>query len=175
MIVMASFGGFFIAGAAVAEIVALKNAGILEQLDGAISTVAMEICGSMAAARTIKFLGVGMVLGVRKHASDDAALFCHAQPLLHAEFLDPRHIRLHWRVWPSKLGEIAARRKRQLGFQDQGIGPGGVTGAVIVLALARARKAQRGIKGKGGGIIDPHFQEQGLNPQCRRMLRGSRP
>ncbi len=68
---------------------ALQNAGILEQLDGAIDggDGDMRIDGRGAA---VEFLGIGMVVGVRQHARDHAALLGHAQPLVDAEFFDPR-------------------------------------------------------------------------------------
>ena len=95
MVVMV-FRRFFIAGAAIAEIMALQDAGILEQLDGAIDRGDGDMRIDRGGA-AIEFLGIGMVARPGQHARDDPALLGHAQALVDAEFFDPRHARSHSR------------------------------------------------------------------------------
>src|SRR5262249_6022480 len=78
----------FIARAPVTEIMALEDAGILEQLDGAVDggDRDVRIDGDCTA---IKLLGVGMVIGFGDHARDHAALLGHAQALFEAGLFDP--------------------------------------------------------------------------------------
>src|SRR3546814_2096496 len=72
MVVM-RLGRRFVARAAVAEIVAVEDARFLEQADGAIDgsdrNAAVERRGAL-----VKRLHVGMILGIRNHARDDASL-----------------------------------------------------------------------------------------------------
>ncbi len=76
-----------IARAAVAEIMALEDAGVLEQLDGAVDgrDRNMRVDGDGAA---IELFRIRMIVGLRDHARDDAALLGHAQALVHAGLLD---------------------------------------------------------------------------------------
>ena len=69
---------------------ALENAGILEQLHRAIDggDGDMRIDRGRAA---IELFRVGMILSIRQHARDDAALLGHAQTLVHAKLFYPRH------------------------------------------------------------------------------------
>jgi len=89
MIVM-GFGYLFIARAAIAEVMTLQDAGILEQLDCTIygRNRNMRIDGR---GTTIQFFRIGMVGSVRQHAGDDTPLVGHSQTLIDAGFLDPRH------------------------------------------------------------------------------------
>ncbi len=75
-VVMMGFGDFLVARAAVAEIVALQDAGILEQLHGAIDggDGDMRIDDRGPA---VKLLRVGMIGGVGQHAGDHPALLGH--------------------------------------------------------------------------------------------------
>src|SRR3546814_3395888 len=74
----------FVARAAVAEIVAVEDARFLEQADGAIDgsdrNAAVERRGAL-----VKRLHVGMILGIRNHARDDASLLGDPQPLFVAQ------------------------------------------------------------------------------------------
>jgi hypothetical protein len=57
----------------------------------------------------VKFLGVGMIDGLRQHARDDAALFGHPKALFGAQGLDPRHgvvfLRFGWTL--AGMGGLA--------------------------------------------------------------------
>ena len=66
-----------VAGAALAEIVTLDDAGILEQFDGAIDGRDRDLVVDGDTA-PVQFLDVGMIDRFRKHAGDDAALLGHA-------------------------------------------------------------------------------------------------
>ena len=66
-----------VAGAALAEIVPLDDAGVLEQLHRAIDRRDRDLVVDRDAA-AIQFLDVGMIGGLRQHARDDAALLGHA-------------------------------------------------------------------------------------------------
>ena len=78
MVVMA-FAHLLVAGAALAKIVALDDAGILEQFDGAIHRRDRDLVVDRDAA-AVQFLDVGMIDRLRQHPRDDAALFGHAHP-----------------------------------------------------------------------------------------------
>jgi hypothetical protein len=81
---------FFITRAAVAEIVTLQDASILEQfhraIDGGDGDV--RINGGSTA---IEFFGVRMVFGFRQNARDHPALLGHAKAFVRAKLLNPRH------------------------------------------------------------------------------------
>ncbi|MEY9605191.1 hypothetical protein ABIF74_009883 [Bradyrhizobium japonicum] len=66
-----------VARAALAEIMALDDAGILEQLDGAIHGRDRDLVVDGDAA-PVQFLDVGVVDRFRQHAGDDTALLGHA-------------------------------------------------------------------------------------------------
>src|SRR6476620_7925483 len=66
-----------ISRAALAEIVALDDSGVLEQLHSAVHSRDRDLVIDLDAA-AIQFLDVGMIFGLRQHARDDAALFGHA-------------------------------------------------------------------------------------------------
>src|ERR1700730_15895774 len=76
MVVMA-VAHLFVAGTALAEVMPFDNAGVLEQLDGAIYSRDRNLVVDRDAA-AIQFLDVGMIDRLRQHARDDAALFGHA-------------------------------------------------------------------------------------------------
>ena len=79
--VVVGIGYLLIARAAVAEIVALEDVGLLEQAHGAIDRGDgdMRIDGDRA---LVKLLDIGMVVGIREHARNDAALLRHLQTLV---------------------------------------------------------------------------------------------
>ena len=82
MIVVAA-GGLLVAAAAGAEVVALEDAVGREQLDGAIDgrqrNAAIDGIGA-----PVDLLDIGMILGRRENAGDDAPLPRHSQPLFGA-------------------------------------------------------------------------------------------
>src|SRR5258707_14851665 len=76
MVVMA-VAHLFIAGAALAKVMPLDDAGVFEQLDGSVHRRDRNLVVDRDAA-AIQFLDVGMISRLRQHAGDDAALFGHA-------------------------------------------------------------------------------------------------
>ena len=86
MVVMAIPAGF-VARAALAEIVPLDDAGILEQPHGAIDGGDRDPVVDLGAA-PVQFLDVGMIVGARQHARDHAALLGHAHAFGGAQGLD---------------------------------------------------------------------------------------
>ena len=94
-VVVMGFRHFLIARAAVAEIMPLQDAGILEQLDGAVDggDGNMRVDGGGTA---VQFLGIGMVGGIRQHPGDHPALVRHPKTLVDAGFFNPRHRTLLW-------------------------------------------------------------------------------
>ena len=86
MIVM-TFRRGFVAGAAVAEIVPLEDAGLLEQADGAVDGGDRDAGIDRRGAR-VQRLYVGMILGFAEHAGDDLALLGDPQALFGAERFD---------------------------------------------------------------------------------------
>ena len=160
MVVMAFRRLFIAGGAAVAEIVTLQDAGILEQLDGAIDGGDGDV-GIERGGAAVKLLGVGMILGMGKHARDHPALLGHAQALVNAEFLDPRHGCAPQGLRTANLGEIASAWKRQGRLQNMR-----VPARIIGLAHARALKTQPGVKLARCFVIACHFQKQGVCAQA---------
>ena len=80
--------GLLVARAAIAEVVALDDAGLFEQPHGAIDGGDRDVrIDGVGAA--IELFHIGMVDRGRQHARDDAALVGHAHVLLDAEFFDP--------------------------------------------------------------------------------------
>ena len=79
--IVVGIGYLLIARAAVAEVVALEDIGLLEQAHGAIDRGDgdMRIDGDSA---LVKLLHIRMVLGFREHARDHAALLRHLQTLV---------------------------------------------------------------------------------------------
>ena len=78
--------GFFVTGPAVAEIVAIENAGFLEQAHGAVDRRDGD-AGIDRSSATIKFFDVGMIGRIGQHARNDLALFGHLEPLFEAPLL----------------------------------------------------------------------------------------
>src|SRR3981189_761205 len=77
--VVVAVAHLFVAGAALAEVVPLDDAGVLEQLDGPVYRRDRDLVVDRDAA-AIQFLDVGMIRRLRQHACDDAALLGHAHP-----------------------------------------------------------------------------------------------
>src|SRR6185295_73326 len=77
----------FVARAPIAKIMALQDAGVLEQLDGTIdrSDGDMRVYRDRAA---VKFLDVRVIVSFRHDTGDDPTLFGHAKALFHAGLLD---------------------------------------------------------------------------------------
>ena len=65
-----------VARAALAKIVPLDDAGVLEQLDGAIDGRDRDLVVDRDAS-AVQFFHVGMIRSLRQHARDDAALLGH--------------------------------------------------------------------------------------------------
>ena len=86
-VVVMRFRAGLVAGAAVAEIVALDDAGVLEQAHGAVDGGNGDAVVDLDAA-PVELLDVGVVVGGRQHARDDAALLGHAHALGGAKRLD---------------------------------------------------------------------------------------
>jgi hypothetical protein len=86
-VVVMGLGRFFVAGAAVPEVMPGNDPRILEQPDRAIDrrNGDTRIHGVGPA---VQFLHVGMVLGIRKHPGDHPALVGHAHALGDAEVRD---------------------------------------------------------------------------------------
>src|SRR5215468_6365229 len=76
-VIVMAVAHLLIARAALAEIVALDDTGILEQLYGAIDGRDRDLVVDGDAA-AVEFLDIRMVHGFREHAGDDAALLGHA-------------------------------------------------------------------------------------------------
>jgi len=76
-VIVVAVAHLLVAGAALAKIMPLDDAGILEQFDRPINRRDRDLVVDRDAA-AIQFLDVGMVGGLRQHAGDDAALFGHA-------------------------------------------------------------------------------------------------
>src|SRR5262245_25728642 len=91
MVVMA-FGHLLIARATVPEVVALDDAGVLEQLyraiDGGDRNAVIH-----RGATPIELFDVGVVVRRRQHAGDDAALLGHAHALGGAKIFDVLRLR----------------------------------------------------------------------------------
>jgi hypothetical protein len=85
--IMVRFRRGFITGAAIAEIVPVENAGLLEQPHGAIDgrdrNARIELDRAF-----VQLLHVGMVTAFRQHARDNAALVGDAQAAFGAKRLD---------------------------------------------------------------------------------------
>src|SRR3954447_9085258 len=82
-----AFRGGFVAGAAVAEIVALEDARFLEQTDGAVDGGDGDARIDRGRAR-VQRLDVGMILRFAEHPGDHLALLGDPQALFGAERLD---------------------------------------------------------------------------------------
>ena len=108
-VVVMGFRRGFVAGAAVAEIVALEDAGFLEQADGAVDGGDRDARIDGGGTR-VQRLHVGMVLGFRKDLSNDTALLGDPQALVGTEGLDidlPGHVIQLRRAWRSVKGKGA--------------------------------------------------------------------
>ena len=83
-----ALGRFFVARAAIAEIVPLDDAAFLEQAHRAVDRGDgdMRIDGVGA---TIEFLDIGMVGRLAEYTRDDPTLIGHPHVLFDAEFFDP--------------------------------------------------------------------------------------
>ena len=77
----------FVARAAVAELVPLEDAGLLEQAHGAVDGGDRDVRIDRRGAR-VQRLDVGMILAVAEHARDDLALLGDPQALVGAQRLD---------------------------------------------------------------------------------------
>jgi hypothetical protein len=87
-VIVMAVPGRLIARAAVAELMALKNAGAFEQAHGAVH--GGERNAGIAGTRpAINLLDIGVVVRLRQHLGDHPALTGHAHPPLGAEALDP--------------------------------------------------------------------------------------
>ena len=73
-----------VARAAIAEIVAVENAGFLEQANGAVHGRDRDTGIDLRRA-LIDLLDIGVVVRLGQHAGDDSALLSNAQALLVAE------------------------------------------------------------------------------------------
>ena len=76
----------FVARAAVAELVPLEDARLLEQADGAVDGGDRDV-GVDRRGALVKRLDVGMILALAKDAGDDLALLGDAQALVGAQLL----------------------------------------------------------------------------------------
>src|SRR5690348_11064385 len=91
----------FIARAAVAEIVALEDAGLLEQAHGAVDGGDRDLWIDRGGALVHRF-DVRMIGRFRQHTRDDATLFGHLETFVDAELFDTgRHSRRCPRLLPE--------------------------------------------------------------------------
>ena len=88
-VVVAAVLSGLVAGPAATEIPALQDAALLQQPNGAVDGGNGDAPVEPGGA-AVQLLDVRMVLGLRQHARDDAALPGHLQPLLDAQTLDAR-------------------------------------------------------------------------------------
>ena len=85
--VVVAFGRGLVAGAALTEVVALDDAGVLEQPHRAINRRHRDMLVDGAAA-AIELLDVRVIVGLRQHAGDRAPLLGHAHALGGAQRFD---------------------------------------------------------------------------------------
>jgi hypothetical protein len=98
--VMMRFGSRFVAGSAVAKIMAVKNASLFEQTDGAIDSGNRNAWINRRGAR-VERLDIGMVVGFGKDARNHLALLSDPQTFFVAQSLDinrAAHAEM-WRGW----------------------------------------------------------------------------
>lgn len=86
--------GLLIARPAMSEVMAFKHMRFLEQAHGPIDRGQTDSRIDSSGA-PIHGIGVGMVLGIRKHLRDDAALFGHFEPLFEAQTFDAGKLSVH--------------------------------------------------------------------------------
>ena len=84
---MVVVGHLLIAGATMAKIMALDDAGVLEQLDGPVDGRNRDVLVDGGAA-PVQLFDVGMILRCRQHPRDHAALLGHAHALGRAKRFD---------------------------------------------------------------------------------------
>src|SRR5579872_2139097 len=91
----------FVACAAIAEIVALEDTGLLEQAHGAVDGGNRDLRIDRSGALMDRF-DVRMIGGFRQHARDDATLLGHLETLVDAQLFDTgRHSRQCPRLLPE--------------------------------------------------------------------------
>src|SRR5476651_256517 len=159
-VIVVRLRSLFVTRAAVAKIMALQNAGILEQLYRAIDRGDgdVRIDGRRA---LVELFGIGMVGGLRQHTGDHPALFGHPQTFLDAEILDPRHARLRSGLVMgsilTSLGPFPKGWQRQIAAQNQGNFAFVRAGSVITLPLTDNDKSKSGVKRARGGVAQSDF------------------
>ncbi len=84
-VVVVAFRRLLIAGAAVAEIMALEDAGLLEQTHRAINRGERDVGVDLGGA-LVHLFDIGMIGRIREHARDHAPLLGHLKALVGAEF-----------------------------------------------------------------------------------------
>ncbi|PAV69882.1 hypothetical protein WR25_20545 [Diploscapter pachys] len=161
----------FVARAAVAEIVAIQDAGLFEQAHGAINggdrNARVDQRGAL-----IHLFDVGMVFGFRQDARDDATLFGDAQALLVAQGFEVDLARHEHRVEQCACCEKRNRLATVIGCDDRSspvalhrppirmrVERLAAAPAIIAAPLAHLGKALLGIQ-RHRGIVRPHLQMQ---------------
>ena len=91
---------FLITRAAVTEIVALQDASVFEQFNGAIDGSDGDI-GIDRNGAAVKLLGIGMIVGFGDNARDHAPLLRHAKPFFGASLFDAIEIQFFHEVLPG--------------------------------------------------------------------------
>src|SRR5712691_217466 len=111
--VVVAVGHLLVARSPIAEIVALDDAGILEQLHRAVDGRDRDAVVDRRAA-PVKLLDVRVVVGRRQHARDDAALLGHAHALGRAQGFDVSLLRRVHDASPWQ-GNITAGGMKSIG------------------------------------------------------------
>jgi len=86
-VVVMRLGRGFVAGAAIAEVVPVEDAGFFEQANGAVDGRDRDAWVARGGA-FVQFLDVGVVLAFRQHLGNDPALVSDPEATLGAERLD---------------------------------------------------------------------------------------
>src|SRR5476651_2256900 len=173
-VIVVRLRSLFVTRAAVAKIMALQNAGILEQLYRSINCGDgdVRIDGRRA---PVELFSIRMVGGLRQHTGDHPALFGHPQSFLDAEILDPCHARLRSGLVMgsilASLGPFPKGWQRQIAAQNQGIFAFVRPGIVISRPSADSAKAKSGVKACRASIANGDFKEDVSRAQSAGVIR----